>query len=155
MSKYYNTSLRNLIHRLRKFKDILDQELKDEILRNEEVIVKMIADEQLYEQGIEGRGIKIASYKPYAPRTIRDKIRKGQPYDRVTLRDTGEFHVSLKVVFDNEGFYITSDDEKSQYLLDKYGKTIFRLSDENLKILINDYIRPSLKSKLKERLKNG
>jgi hypothetical protein len=155
MPKYYNTSLRNLIHRLRKFKDILDQELKDEILRNEEVIVKMIADEQLYEQGIEGRGIKIASYKPYAPRTIRDKIRKGQPYDRVTLRDTGEFHASLKVVFDNEGFYITSDDEKSQYLLDKYGKTIFRLSDENLKILINDYIRPSLKSKLKERLKNG
>lgn len=155
MPKYYNTSLRNLIHILRKFKDILDQELKDEILRNEEVIVKMIADEQLYEQGIEGRGIKIASYKPYAPRTIRDKIRKGQPYDRVTLRDTGEFHASLKVVFDNEGFYITSDDEKSKYLLDRYGKTIFRLSDENLKILINDYIRPSLKSKLKERLKNG
>ena len=42
MAKYYNGSIRNLIYRLRKFKDVLDQELKDEIMRNEEVIVKTI-----------------------------------------------------------------------------------------------------------------
>lgn len=155
MAKYYNGSIRNLVYRLRKFKDIIDQELKDEIMRNEEVIVKMVAEEQLYEYGIEGRGIEIASYKPYAPRTIKKKQRKGQPYDRVTLRDTGEFHKSLKVVFDDNGFYVTSTDDKAQYLLERYGKTIFRLTDENLKILLNEYIRPSLKAKLKNFIQNG
>lgn len=155
MAKYYNGSIRNLVYRLRKFKDILDQELKDEIMRNEEAIVKMVAEEQLYEHGIEGRGIGIASYKPYAPRTIKKKQRKGQPYDRVTLRDTGEFHKSLKVVFDDNGFYVTSTDDKAQYLLKRYGKTIFRLTDENLKILLNEYIRPSLKAKLKNFIQNG
>ena len=155
MAKYYNGSIRNLVYRLRKFKDILDQELKDEIMRNEEVIVKMVAEEQLYEHGIEGRGIEIASYKPYAPRTIKKKQRKGQPYDRVTLRDTGEFHASLKVVFDDDGFYVTSTDDKAQYLLKRYGKTIFRLTNENLKILLNEYIRPSLKAKLKNFIQNG
>ena len=155
MAKYYNGSIRNLVYRLRKFKDILDQELKDEIMRNEEAIVKMVAEEQLYERGIEGRGIEIASYKPYAPRTIKKKQRKGQPYDRVTLRDTGEFHKSLKVVFDDNGFYVTSTDDKAQYLLKRYGKPIFRLTDENLKILLNEYIRPSLKAKLKNFIQNG
>lgn len=155
MPQYFNLRIRNLMYRLRKFKEILDEELKNEILRHEEVIIQMVAEEQLYEQGIEGRGIKIASYQPYSPRTIREKMRKGQPYDRVTLRDTGEFHASLKLEVDDEGFYVTSSDEKSKYLLERYGKTIFRLTNENLKILLRDYIRPSLQSKLKEYIKNG
>lgn len=155
MPKYYNASLRNLVYRLRKYKDILEQELKEEIMRNEEVITRMIAEEQLYDLGIEGRGIEIKSYAPYAPRTIKNKKRKGQPYDRVTLRDTGEFHRSLKVVFDDSGFYVTSTDDKAKYLLEKYGKTIFRLTNENLTILLNDYIRPSLKEKFKNYILNG
>lgn len=154
-TKYYNGSIRNLVYRLRKFKDILDQELKNEILKHEKVIVDMIAEEQLYEQGIEGRGIKIMSYQPYRPRTIKKKLKKGQPTDRVTLRDTGEFYASLHVEFDEGGFYVTSTDDKAKYLLDRYGKTIFRLSNENLNILLRDYIRPELYSKLKDYIKNG
>lgn len=155
MPNYFNTSLRNLVYRLRKFKSVLDLELKNEILRHEDVIIKMVTQEQLYEKGIEGRGIEISSYNPYKPRTIKKKIRKGQPYDRVTLKDTGEFYASLHVEHDDEGFYVTSSDDKSQYLLKRYGKTIFRLTDENLKVLLHDYIRPSLKQKMKEYIKNG
>ena len=155
MPKYYNTSLRNLVYRLRRYKDILDQELKEEIMRNEDVITKMIAEEQLYNLGIEGRGIEIMSYAPYAPRTIKNKKKKGQPYDRVTLRDTGEFHASLKVIFDDNGFYVTSTDDKAKYLLSRYGKTIFRLTNENLKTVLDNYIRPSLKEKFKNYIQNG
>lgn len=154
MPTYYNASIRNLVYRLRKFKDILDEELKDEILKNEDVIVQMIARDQLYEEGIEGRGIPIMSYQPYTAGTIKRKQKKGQPYDRVTLRDTGDFHSSLHVEFDEEGFYVTSSDDKAKYLLARYGKTIFRLTDENLTELLRDYIRPSLKEKLKEKLLN-
>lgn len=155
MPKYYNASIRNLIYRLRKYKDIIDTELKEEIMRNEEVIVRMIADEQLYEHGIEGRGIEIRSYAPYSSRTIKNKIKKGQPYDRVTLRDTGKFHASLKVVFDDNGFYVVSTDDKAEEILEKYGRTIFRLSNKNLSVLLNDYIRPSLKEKFKNYILNG
>lgn len=152
---YYNGSLKNLIFRLRKFKEILHQELKEEILENKFVIIEMVTKDQLYERGINGRGVSIASYQPYAPRTIRVKIKKGQPTDRVTLKDTGEFYNSFDVVFDENGFYITSDDEKAQYLVEKYGRNIFRLTDENLTILLREYIRPILTEKMKAYLKNG
>jgi len=155
MPKYYNTSIRNLTYRLRKFKDILDEELKNEIMEHEDVIIEMITRDQLYEQGVEGRGISIMEYQPYAARTIKIKKKKGQPYDRVTLRDTGEFYNSLHVEYDDKGFYVTSTDDKAKYLLARYGKTIFRVTNENLNELLNDYIRPSLKEKLKERLLNG
>lgn len=152
--KYFNTSIRNLTYRLRRFREILNDELKDEILNNADAIIEMVAQNQLYEQGIEGRGVSIMSYRPYAPRTIKKKQKKGQPYDRVTLRDTGEFHASLRVESDENGFYIVSSDEKAEYLLERYGTTIFRLTNENLKELLNNYIRPSLAKKLKAKILN-
>lgn len=155
MPQYFNTSLRNLNYRLRKFKAILSQELENIILDNESIIVEMITQQQLYEQGIEGRGIEISSYAPYAESTIRKKIKKGQPTNRVTLKDTGDFYKSLRIEFDDKGFYIVSNDFKSPYLLKKYGPTIFRLTDENLKTLIHKYIKPTLTVKLKEYLQNG
>lgn len=154
MPQYYNASIRNLVYRLRKFKDILSEELKDEIMKHEDVIVQMVARDQLYEQGVEGRGISIMDYQPYTARTIKIKQKKGQPYDRVTLRDTGEFHDSLHVEFDDEGFYVTSTDDKAKYLLARYGKTIFGLTNENFTELLRNYIRPELKEKLKERILN-
>lgn len=155
MAKSFNLTVRNLVYRLRKFKSILDQELKNEILRHEDVIVEMIAQGQLYELGIEGRGKEIMSYMPYRPRTIKKKLKKGQPTNRVTLKDTGSFYASLHVEFDDDGFYVTSTQEKAKFLLKKYGKTIFRLTDQNLKTLLDNYIRPSLKEKMKEYIKNG
>lgn len=154
-TKYYNLTLKNLVHRLRKFKDVLDQEIKNEILKYEDVIISMVTEQQLYEQGIEGRGIKISSYQPYSQRTIKRKQKKGQPTDRVTLRDTGEFYASLHVEFDGKGFYVTSTDDKAEYLLKRYGKTIFRLTNENLNILIREYIRPELHERLKRYIKSG
>jgi hypothetical protein len=152
MPQYFNASIRNLVYRLRKFKDILSDELKNEIMKHEDVIIQMVVRDQLYDQGIEGRGISIMSYQPYTARTIQIKQRKGQPYDRVTLRDTGEFYSSLHVEFDDDGFYVTSTDDKAKYLLARYGKTIFRLTNQNFTELLSNYIRPELQQKLKEKI---
>lgn len=152
MAQYYNTSLRNLIYRLRKFKSILGEELTNEILRNEDVIIGMITD-QLY-SGNDGYTTKIQP--PYAYSTVKRKLKKGQPVDRVTLRDTGEFYKSLHVAFDEDGFFIASTDwELSNILKSRYGEPILRLSNENLRELIWKYIRPSLAEKLKEHILNG
>lgn len=151
--KRYNATLRNLEYRLRIFKDSLPTLLEDIIRSKEDVIVSAIADDQLYRRGINGRGEKIMDYAPYAARTIENKKRKGQPTTRVTLRDTGDFHKSMHVIFDSEGFYVTSDDEKAKYLVKKYGGEIYRLTDKNFTRIIRSHIRKELVKRLKQAIR--
>lgn len=62
---------------------------------NDAYIVDMNAEEQLFEQGINRLGVDIMDYAPYSPLTIAIKEEKGQPTNRVTLRDTGDFEASF------------------------------------------------------------
>ena len=151
--KRYNATLRNLEYRLRAFKDSLPMLLEDVVRDKEDVIVSAIADDQLYRRGINGKGEKIMDYMPYTAKTIKNKRKKGQPTTRVTLRDTGAFHESMYVVFDSEGFYITASDEKTQDLVEKYGKEIFRLTNKNFTRIIRSHIRKELTKRLKRAIR--
>ena len=154
--RFYNASIRNLEWRLRKFKDELPELLEETVYEVEDVIVSAIADDQLYRRGLTGKGVKIASYEPYAESTIRRKKFHGQPTTRVTLRDTGDFHKNMFVVFTDEhpgGFYVTSSDEKTQDLVDRYGPEIFRLTNKNFTRILRVHIRRRLQKKLSKRLK--
>lgn len=152
MTRYYNTSLRNLQYRLRRFKDDLNKHLEDIILSKEEEIINIVTQEQLFKEGINGKGIKIMDYQPYRPSTIKAKIRKGQPTNRVTLRDTGKFYKSMFLVFEPDGFYITSSDDKAKYLIKKYGEEIFRITDSNLTKFLREHIRKELVNRIKKEL---
>lgn len=147
--KKYNATLRNLEYRLRAFKEHLPSMLEDIILDKEDVITSAIADDQLYRRGITGKEVKIASYAPYAESTIKKKKKKGQPTTRVTLRDTGDFHKATFIVFESDGFYVTSEDYKTPFLIKKYGDEIFRLSDKNLTRIIKSHIRKELIKRIK------
>ena len=119
-------------------------------------IVSAIANDQLYRRGINGRGVKIMSYAPYKASTIISKKRKHQPYTRVTLFDEGDFHSGMHVVFTEEypgGFYITSDDYKTEALVEKYGPEIFRLTDKNFTRIVKTHIRKKLQKLIRQRLK--
>lgn len=151
--KRYNASLRNLEYRLRAFKDSLPTLLEDIVRDKEDIIVSAIADDQLYRRGINGKGKKIMDYMPYTATTVRIKKKKGQPTTRVTLRDTGDFHNSMFVVFDAEGFYVTASDDKTPELIEKYGDEIFRLTDKNLTRIIRSHIRKELVKRLKKAVK--
>ncbi len=153
--KLYNATLRNLEYRLRKFKNDLPRVLEDAIIEKQDVIVSAVANDQLYRRGVNGKDVKIMSYKPYTASTVRNKKRKGQPYTRVTLRDTGEFHKSMFLVVDKEGFYVTSSDDKTEGLVEKYGDTIFRLTDKNLTRILNSHIRKYITKRLKSEIKNA
>lgn len=150
--RYYNTSLRNLIYRLRRFRDILDAELPSIIAELEPVILSMVTDNQLYEKGINSKGISIHTYRPYKPSTVRQKLRKGQPVDRVTLRDTGKFYNSLFLVSDSQGFYIDSTDPKAKDLLAKYNPNVLALTRSNFNILLNEFVKPRLQQRLNSKL---
>ena len=151
--KRYNATTRNLEYRLRRFKDSLPELLEDIIMDKEDVIVSAIANDQLYRRGINGKGEKIMDYMPYTATTVKIKKRKGQPTTRVTLRDTGDFHKSMFVVFDSDGFYITASDDKTQSLIEKYGSEIFRLTDKNFNRIIRSHIRKELVKRLKQSIK--
>jgi hypothetical protein len=89
--------------------------------------------EQMF-AGIQSDGAQInrlgASYQGYAPSTIKAKQKKGQPTDRVTLKDKEDFYNGIFAETRSEGFNVDSLDEKSAKLQTDYGLKIFGLNDE-------------------------
>lgn len=125
--------------------------VKEALQKNEQAIVDMNV-EQLYEYGMNSLGIRIDTYEPYSPYTIGVKKEKGQPYDRVTLRDTGDFHRSFEAVIESDGFYITATDPKTQDLIDRYGREIFGLTPESRQTLVIDYVLPVVTEQIRKEI---
>ena len=119
---------------------------------NEAYIVDLNAEEQLFEQGINRLGVEISDYAPYSPVTIAIKEAKGQPTNRVTLRDTGDFEASFFLEVGDKQFEIKASDFKTEDLIKKYGRQILGLTDENIAALIWQYIFPDLMEKAKNVL---
>jgi hypothetical protein len=68
--------------------------------------------------GLDKEGNKILP--EYTPFTIEIKKEKGQPTDRVTLKDTGDFHREMFMKVDSTSIFIDSNDEKTEKILKKY-----------------------------------
>lgn len=132
-------------------------------------IVYLNTQDQLYEKGIDAKGRKLVSdfarfTNVYAYATIygteayKGKIEKGQPIDRVTLKDTGKFYESFEVkLIGEQEFQIVADTLKeTSNLIETWGKDIIGLTEENLgklrvkarQILI-DHIREQISNQLK------
>lgn len=122
------------------------------IWENEAYIVDMNAEEQLFEQGINRLGVEISDYAPYSPVTIEIKEAKGQPTNRVTLRDEGDFESSFFLEVGTKQFEIKASDWKTEELIKKYGRQILGLTDENIAILIWQYIYPDLMNEAKKQI---
>lgn len=138
------------IKQLKKFQDDRAEIMFSTMVANREIIIDFIVEEQLYERGIRGDGVKIWTVEPYKPATIEIKEMKGQPTDRITLRDTGDFHASVHLVKEPGGLRITADDWKTGHLIEKYGEQIFWLLPENLNDIIWNYIYPELLTQFKK-----
>lgn len=100
-------------------------------------------------QGIGADDLKIIP--SYTKKTIAIKIRKGQPVDRVTLRDTGAFYGGIRIDVVGEVIRTDSIDDKSQDLQLKYGEEIFgagaNYRTRYIKILLPEFIK-EIKAKL-------
>jgi len=118
-------------------------------------IADMNCQQQLYEHGVNANNVSISDYAPYSPVTVEYKMAMGQPYDRVTLRDTGDFHQGFKVEINPKAFSITSTDWKTQKLMKKYGRDIFGLTATNKDILRWEFIYPDLLDAVTNTLTNG
>ena len=105
---------------------------------------------QLYELGEDSLGKSLGDY---ANTTIEGtssflgKKQKAQPFDRITLKDTGGFYASFIVKPYKGGFEIDADATAGdKNLFDELGNDILGLNDENLQIIINFYKDAILKS---------
>lgn len=89
----------------------------------------------------------------YIDFTIAIKQDKGQPTDRVTLRDTGAFQAAITTEVTQTHVITDSTDEKSAKLQKKYGKKIFGLSEKFKAEYIRDNLRPAFLKNAKLELK--
>ena len=102
---------------------------------------------QLYNDGIRGDGSQITP--PYARLTLRIKRKKGQPTNRVTLKDTGDFYDSFYIELGSNSFLINARDSKTIDLKQKYEDEILGLTEKSI-----GELSQFLKGKLIEQLRN-
>lgn len=79
------------------------------------------------------RPITLDGRKGYARKTYQIKTEKGQPTDRITLRDTGAFQRGLYAKIEGTTITISSTDSKADEIQDRTGKEIFGLNEGNKK----------------------
>jgi hypothetical protein len=100
----------------KKFIDDLQFQLMKELemtIRAFDFVLKdYIINKQLFTQGIDGDGIKLPGYKRT---TIRIKIAKGDPVDRTTLRDKGEFYAHIRIDAFSDRFEVGSDVSRNSF----------------------------------------
>lgn len=147
--KYLNNIVQKLNYRYIMFNVIgSNRELLD-------FMVELNTIEQLYNKGIDANRNFLGEYSPY---TIIIKQAKGQPTNRVTLKDTGEFYESFYATLLADGdIFIGANPLKKDAsgkitdLTIEWGKDIIGLTPESMnklteKILIefDKYIRTNL-----------
>lgn len=114
------------------------------VLKKYGVRIRDMNIHQLKQKGVNAQGLSIDSYRPYTPFTIFLKRHKGTLTSNnpriVNLFDEGGFHNAFNVRFETEAFIVDSRDWKKNKLVNKYGASIFGLTDENMNVLIWDLV---------------
>ena len=102
------------------------------------LIIEMNTIDQLYKQGINSKGQSLKAIGgDYAYLTKDIKSHFNQPFDRITLKDTGEFYESFNVRVTSTDFTIEADTMKDEDLTIRWGEDIIGLTDENMQRLID------------------
>jgi hypothetical protein len=121
------SALRDYIARLRTITVFSQEEQIFKILKeNEATIIDLNLSQLSNGQDSDGKPIE----PPYTELTREIKREKGQPVDRVTLRDEGDFYRGF-FMSDDFPMVFDSKDWKTDKLTDKYGSEIFGLNKEN------------------------
>lgn len=110
-------------------------ELTEEFFRENEPMLVAMNQGQLWE-GKRADGTALPDYTPF---TKRIKAEKGQPFDRMTLKDTGDFYEGFFVKIDSTSKTVvfSSKDEKTVELTTRYGRLVFGLSSQNKPVVQN------------------
>ncbi|QSD24994.1 hypothetical protein [Tenacibaculum phage JQ] len=134
-------SIQQKIQELEQLKRDVPKQAKLIASKFKEQILDYVRVEQLFKRGIDGNGNLLKEYTNF---TKSIKIGKGQPIDRTTLLDTGQFFAFFDLKFEDEKLDIFSTDSKSIKLIEKYGDSIFDLTIKNNEIVNKDIFEENL-----------
>lgn len=118
--------------------------IRKTLLKYKQTIIDTINQNQLYNQGIRGDGVKIHTIAPYSNKTKELKRAKNQVTNRVTLDDTGEKYRKSKIKSISEGIEIYSTVDYFSDLEGRYGEAIFKLTEKNAEDFTKTYIIPDI-----------
>ncbi len=104
------------------------------------------------EAGLDAHGNEIEP--PYTDFTVSIKKAMGQPFSKVTLKNTGDFHKGTKAEVSMSGFEMTNTDSKWGQLSEKYGDVI-GLNDKSKQELIDEVYKPEVGFELVNYFTNG
>lgn len=117
---------------------ILKQILNSTELQEEIIYLNTI--DQLYNKGQDKLGRSLDSLGGgYSPYTIQIKQQKGQPIDRVTLKDTGDFYNSW-IVVNNDTYIeiIANPMKKGKDINLEWGGYVIGLQPQNMQKIIDE-----------------
>lgn len=128
-------------------------DIMGKLIKENAHVVEDLQTDQL-NAGMDSEGNPIGP--PYRPLTVTLKKAKGQPYDRVTLKDEGDFHAGLFLSGGAKNqFAIGSSDPKTGKLQAKYGDEILGLNEASQHRLIDDLLRPEIGTEALKVLKKN
>lgn len=110
------------------------------------------AEQMFAGQTADDRVITLDGRKGYSRTTFEIKKKKGQPTDRITLRDTGAFHRGLYATLKNGKIITSSTDSKADEIEERTGKQIFGLNEGNKKTFATGVFLRRVLAKSKRRL---
>lgn len=144
----------------KKVRSFSQEKAMKEILKEKDLQAQIIDlnQKQLFEQGIDADGKPTGDYAPstiYGTKNFPGKIEKGQRYDHITLKDTGEFYDSMQVKSIPEGIQIKADylKEGGEDLRDEWPSAV-GLTNES-KQEIKPQIKESFMEKFKKHIKTS
>ena len=115
------------------------------------LIIDLNTIDQLYNEGIDSKGIQLGEYTNY---TKSLKQVKGQRTDHITLKDTGVFYKSFKVALIGNAINISADAQKEDTnLFKEYGIDIVGLTEDSMSVVATKALQ-LIKIKLKDVLHN-
>lgn len=121
----------------------------DQVVRDNATQFELDNLEQL-DEGLDARGRDITP--EYTPFTVQEKQEKGQPTDRVTLKDRSDFYRGIVAQVRGEQVENVGTDEKTAELMQKYGPDIIGVSEPHLEDFRQELLLPELEYQTRRTL---
>jgi hypothetical protein len=132
--------------------DLLDEAFKGAEVQN--TMIEFNQDQLQDGTDALGQAIVTIGGSPYRPFTLKIKRAKGQPTNKVTLEDTGDFYKTFKVKINKNSYEITANFEKQDgSILDNFSNRydFLGLDNESAIELAEEVIIPRLGQLISKR----
>jgi len=144
-----NTSIiRQVKQAVKEIEESLYPTMMDVFNKEADVLKGIQTDVQLFTKSQDRKGLTI--HPDYADSTISIKLKKGQPTDIVTLKDTGDFYGSIEVRATSNQLIISASVEYAKYLTGKYGQDILGIQNMEMKEFFIKFIKPQIEKNISD-----